>query len=668
MNHRLPVAVVLAVAVPFVSFAAGEAEAGAGSQRGTYLAEQGYVIPPEEVVIESYIASVDYDYALPEEGPLGVYVYSGNRTVAPEGGIEYVHVGLKGQYRDFADLPPLNLAFVIDKSGSMGDENKMEWVKEAFELFIERVRPRDFVSLVVFDNEAQTIFPSTAVSDETVREKLRTLVSLIEPDGGTNLNAGLELGYLEVQKNYRPDYTNRVLFLTDGVGDSDQVLDLATTFREMDINVSTIGVGTGFDLDLMIELARAGGGSSRFIANREEMESIFSTDLDRMVVAAARDVEVEVTLSDGVRLDETWGYQHEVSEDGRVVIYHVPTLHNRDYETMLARVLYEPRAAGTESPLADVEVRFRDLEGEPTTMGPYPVVVTTGDAPRPLYGVSTYRVIKSVGMLGAAEALQEIGAAYAEATTIADEAERRSAVEAIIERNRLARAELEAARERLDGEGFEDEIAIFDTYFTTLGRETGLAEEEIVEVSEDRGLPVEEPERRIVDHLGNLFREVAEHLRNAVAIEQSVAVAPFYIRTGVMYPVEFNRGMRGYIQQTSTTELSMIDGIRLIDTAGIEQQLASMGFAFEDLRDTERAIELARSVGSDALVTGTIMEMAHSFVVFARVIDSAGGEVLAAAQVVMDKDIVLDDLLGPAAPAGEETEDDGASESDAGEA
>ncbi len=93
------------------------------------------------------------------------------------------------------------------------------------------------------------------------REKFKKAVRRITIGGGTNLVSGLTLGYKEVSSNYNGKYVNRVLFLTDGMGTSTGILDMAQRQRNRGINVSTIGVGTGFDLRLMRDLAENGGAA-----------------------------------------------------------------------------------------------------------------------------------------------------------------------------------------------------------------------------------------------------------------------------------------------------------------------------------------------------------------------------------------------------------------------
>ena len=216
MKIRTIVSIVLILGAPALIWAGGAEEAAAGSaSRGIYLAGQGVIIPPEEVHINSYIAQIDYNYPDPVE-EVGISLYSGQQQISARGQEGVLHIGLQGKRRSYEELPPMNLAFVIDKSDSMRDEDKMDWVKDAFDIFIERVRDIDFVSLVVFGDEAEVLFPSTRMKTQRRRTQFRNAVQAITPEGGSNLAAGLELGYQQVLANFRKDYTNRVLFLSDG--------------------------------------------------------------------------------------------------------------------------------------------------------------------------------------------------------------------------------------------------------------------------------------------------------------------------------------------------------------------------------------------------------------------------------------------------------------------
>jgi hypothetical protein len=110
------------------AWAGGRAEAASSSARGKYLAGRGIIVPPAEVHIDSYIARINYKYPDPA-GDLGVNLYSGHYQVSTGGQEEVIHIGIQGKEIEFENLPPMNLAFVIDKSGSMNEQDKMVWVK-----------------------------------------------------------------------------------------------------------------------------------------------------------------------------------------------------------------------------------------------------------------------------------------------------------------------------------------------------------------------------------------------------------------------------------------------------------------------------------------------------------------------------------------------------------
>jgi len=624
---------VFLIAAAGILTAGGSAESSASSTgRGKYLSGQGIIIPPEEVHINSYIASLDYQYPDPEDS-LGISLYSGHRQISAFGQEEIIQIGIQGRRSDFQDLEPLNLAFVIDQSGSMNEQNKMDWVKEAFDIFIRQVRDEDFVSLVVFNQEATLLFPSLRMDTPERREQFRQTVQSIEPGGGTNLKAGLELGLQQVLANFRNDYTNRVLFLTDGMGESEGILEMAESYAAIGINISTIGVGTGFDLDLMTRLAEKGGGSSRFIADRKEMEQIFGSELSRMVTPVARDLKMVLELPPGVLVRQTWGYDSSIA--GNTVHYYLPTLHLGDYETILVRI-YIPRLMKPgPRELARFSVEYRDLKGQIRNTGPRILQAETVSGEFPVTGFSSGMVLQSGTILDFAERLTEIGRLYYSGQDQSMDTSSESQIKRCLDLAVETRKMLENARLRLDHTGFDDEIQVMEDYIRILGRDMELAETDVEAYRNDREIASPVPARSLDEHLKGLFREMTLNLGSEKP--GVVAVAGFSMKSGGSIP------LLPILDEMAVTEISRLDRITLVDRANLDEIIREQKLSLSALMDTTTAIEVGALLSANYIVTGTVIEMPNTFVIFGRIIDVETAEIESAAQVIMSRR-VLDEL------------------------
>ena len=356
--------------LPAPSLFAGSG-AQASSDRGAYLAGLGRVIPADEIHIESYIAHSDFNYPFPQSEAVGVVTAAGFNGEAL-----YLVAGLRGSRVDFAYLPPMNLSFVIDISGSMAAQDKMDWVRESLLIFLDRVRPIDYVSLVVFDSSAELLIEPVQINNSTEMERWQRVVRSLRPRGGTNIYAGMEMGFAQVELNFRPDYNNRVILLSDGVDGSGksrkEFLDMAEYYNDRNINISTISLGADADINLMVDIAIQGGGSSRFISDRVVMEQTFGSELDRLIVAAARDLQMEIVLANGIGFADTWGYSHWTN--GSTIHYSLDTLHNGDYETLVVEA-YPGIAIPPGTVLGNFFITYTDTQGQNHRHGPLPIVM-----------------------------------------------------------------------------------------------------------------------------------------------------------------------------------------------------------------------------------------------------------------------------------------------------
>jgi hypothetical protein len=291
----------------------------------------------------------------------------------------------------------------------MADRDKLSWVKNSFYIFINNVRPEDIISVVIFDNTSEVLIPPARIKDDNDRNQFKRKVDTLRPRGGTDILKGMTLGFSQVELNYQDNYTNRVLLLTDGMhngsGTKDDIIDIVKRYNERNINISTIALGASADINLMVDMAVQGGGSSRFISDYDEMEETFGSELDRLVVPAARMLNMEVVLSEGVQFQETWGYKNWV--DNNRIHYSLDTIHNGDYETLFAIVSFDT-IPGAETQIASFLISYEDTNGTKHQNERYDIYLTT-DALREPGGIANSRIKKGEGFVAYGKNLISIG-------------------------------------------------------------------------------------------------------------------------------------------------------------------------------------------------------------------------------------------------------------------
>jgi len=177
-----------------------------------------------------------------------------------------MRVGVKGYEVPDEMRKPLVLTFVIDVSGSMGYENKLEMVKDSLALLAGRLRPSDSVAIVAYSTDAWVVLEATNGYD---RQKIVNAVYALSPHETTNVEAGLRLGYQLAWQAFRPEASNRVILCSDGVAnegvtDPNGILDYVHGYTELGITLTVIGVGLSEYNDALLEqLADKGDGQLR---------------------------------------------------------------------------------------------------------------------------------------------------------------------------------------------------------------------------------------------------------------------------------------------------------------------------------------------------------------------------------------------------------------------
>jgi Mg-chelatase subunit ChlD len=292
---------------------AQEGTSQAAAARTRYLAEAGLLPSSREIVVEEFVNYHRHQIGRPKAGEaVALDVRWGNDRVYGPEREAVLQVGFSTALsNERQDLRPINMALVIDKSGSMADLDKITRVKEALLELVSELRETDILSIVVFDSTAQVLLPARPIGD---KEYVRRLIRSIEPGSSTNIHAGLMLGYHEALKNYQRDATNRVILLTDGIAnqgvtDPGQIARNSLAFNDRGIDLSTIGVGLDLNKDLLRGLAKSGRGLFHFVGDNEDIRKVFINEVQSLVSPVAREPNLEIEYDPALELVQLYGYE-----------------------------------------------------------------------------------------------------------------------------------------------------------------------------------------------------------------------------------------------------------------------------------------------------------------------------------------------------------------------
>lgn len=211
---------------------------------------------------------------------------------------------------------PLNIAFVLDKSGSMSGSN-IDLLKSAMLEFIKKLRPEDRVAIVFFDTEAVLAFGEEKLDKAYVEDIIRA----VQADGGTNIYEGLKLGFDVVEKNQLPNSVNRVILLTDGYCGNpvDMSMDLAAQYFNKGIQVSTIGVGTGYNASFLTLLSQYSGGLAHQAVESEGISLALEKEFESLLYPIASNLKVKVIYNNQVIYKTLYGIPEKNNSDNSVV-------------------------------------------------------------------------------------------------------------------------------------------------------------------------------------------------------------------------------------------------------------------------------------------------------------------------------------------------------------
>ena len=278
----------------------------------------------------------------------------------------YIKVALKGNRKVVdSDRPPMNLAIVIDKSGSM-QGNKMNNVKSATKMLVDRLQPQDTLSIVTYDNVARVFVPATNVTN---KEAIKRRINSISAEGGTALYNGVQIGAQQLEIFLSDNQVNRVILLSDGLANvgPDKPHDLALLGKQLikkGISVSTLGIGLGYNEDLMTQLAATSDGFHQFIEDSSDLAAKFDWEYGKVSSIVANNVSVDLEFAQGVKPVQVLGRVGTIKKQNATVAVNQIYASHEIYILVEALVTKDFSNNINQSALAKVNVGYYDMQDQ----------------------------------------------------------------------------------------------------------------------------------------------------------------------------------------------------------------------------------------------------------------------------------------------------------------
>jgi Ca-activated chloride channel homolog len=281
----------------------------------------GNLPDPSSIRTEEWVNAFEQGYAAPSDDTFAVHVDAARTPFAGQGDV-LLRIGIKARDVRERQRAPAALTFVIDTSGSMEREGRLELVKDSLRTLVRSLGQRDTVAVVTFGDDARVILGRTAASRE---REILAAIDQLHPGGSTNLEAGLRLGY-SIARESRPDDggIDRVVLASDGVAnvgltDANGILRQIRDDAAAGIQLVSVGVGMGNYNDVLLEqLADQGDGFYAYVNGLDEARRLFRDDLVGTLQAVALDAKVQVRFDpDVVTSYRLIGYENRAIPDAQ---------------------------------------------------------------------------------------------------------------------------------------------------------------------------------------------------------------------------------------------------------------------------------------------------------------------------------------------------------------
>ncbi len=234
-------------------------------------------------------------------------------------GVYTLALAVQGRPSTLATRRNANLSFVIDRSGSMSAEGRMDYLKRGMLQMLGQLKTGDIVSITLFDSSACQLAQNFVVGRDS-EHQLRSLIERINPTGATNLHDGLQQGYQVANAAYQPEYTNRVVLITDaltntGITDSSLISMVAKHHDDRKIRLSGVGVGSEFNDELLDQLTERGKGAYVFLGSDAEVDAVFGSRFVSLIETIAADVHFRLHLPPSLAMQTFYGEEASTQKE-----------------------------------------------------------------------------------------------------------------------------------------------------------------------------------------------------------------------------------------------------------------------------------------------------------------------------------------------------------------
>ena len=274
----------------------------------------GQMPPKASVRIEEYINYFTFDYQEPTDNE-NVGLNSEVSTCPWTPDHYLLRLGIKGKTIPENELPNSNFVLLIDVSGSMDSNDKLELLKVGFKQMVDELRPTDRIAIVTYAGKVEVLLNSTYCEE---KDKIKKAIDNLKASGSTAGGAGIQKAYEIAEQNFIPDGNNRIILGTDGdfnvgISSKDELIEFIIQKRKGGVYLTVLGVGTGNLNDAMMEqLANNGNGTYEYIDNVKQIKKVFVYEKSKFYTIA-KDSKVQVTFnSEKVKAYRLIGYENRV--------------------------------------------------------------------------------------------------------------------------------------------------------------------------------------------------------------------------------------------------------------------------------------------------------------------------------------------------------------------